>query len=106
VTIVGGDGHANSGVVTPNNQGDFDVTASNCYYEEGSYPVTVQLVEKDSGGTVPRFGEAAPRSPTKPSTVSTPPGRFVGESECSRTCLVTSLLLSSDIAPVESTTRL
>jgi RHS repeat-associated protein len=51
-TIVWGDGHSSLGAVTANNQGGYDVTGNNLYTEEGSFPVTVQLAERDSGSKV------------------------------------------------------
>jgi hypothetical protein len=51
-TIVWGDGHDSLGSVRANNQGGYDVTGSNLYTEDGSYPITVQLVERHSGSKV------------------------------------------------------
>lgn len=47
-TITWGDGHTSAGTITANPAGGFAVSGANTYAEEGSYPVSVSIV--DQGG--------------------------------------------------------
>jgi hypothetical protein len=42
-TVDWGDGHTSTGVITPNSDGSFEVTASNTYSEQGKYIVQVMI---------------------------------------------------------------
>ena len=52
-TIDWGDGNTSAGTIAANNNGGFDVSGTNTYAEEGSYPILVQIADTEGGEFAP-----------------------------------------------------